>query len=67
MTFRAKYDGECANECGERIHVGDEVEYVENELMHANCNAPECSPRPVCHVCWMEKALNGACGCEESP
>lgn len=65
MSFRAKYNGVCGNDCGERIHEGDEVEYVEHVLVHVDCApAPEPEPRPVCPTCFMEIALNGACQCE---
>lgn len=64
MTFRAKYPGVCGNDCGSRIHEGDEVEYVEGVLVHVDCApTPEPAPRPVCPTCFMEIALNGACSC----
>ena len=35
MAFSAKYNGKCA--VGDTIEVGDEVEYVEGELVHTSC------------------------------
>lgn len=66
--FPARYDGTCAVDCGMRIHMGDMIQYVEDQLVHVGCipeERPEPKPRPVCEKCWMEIALNGACGCEE--
>jgi len=43
MSFEAKYPGRCAAEsCNygdARIEVGDEIEYVDDELMHTTCAA----------------------------
>ncbi|MFF3029127.1 hypothetical protein [Microbacterium sp. NPDC057944] len=66
MSFRAKYNGVCGNDCGDRIHEGDEVEYVENVLVHVHCqpsDEDDPGPRPVCMTCWTTIALNGACLC----
>ncbi len=66
--FPARYDGTCAVECGSRIHPGDMVQYVEDQLVHNGCvPADEPEPRPVCGECFMEQAVNGACGCEGMP
>lgn len=65
--FRARYDGVCAADCGNRIHPGDTAQYVEGQLVHHGCvpdEKPEPEPRPVCSTCFMEIALNGACQCE---
>lgn len=35
--FTAAYGGPCAADCGERIHPGDWVAYVGDELMHEDC------------------------------
>ncbi|WNT44944.1 hypothetical protein SEA_ABBYDAISY_49 [Arthrobacter phage AbbyDaisy] len=61
MSFEAKYNGTCS-ECEDRIHVGDIVTYVDDSLMHEDCNA---SARPertaeVCTRCWLTKP----CDCE---
>lgn len=63
-TFIAKYPGTCAG-CGERIRVGDQAHYVEDQVCHADCDdvKPEPEPRPVCPECFVEVALNGACAC----
>lgn len=36
-TFKAKYRGYCSADCGDPIEEGDEVEYVDDELMHHHC------------------------------
>lgn len=66
MSFEAKCGGRCAAECGTRIDPGDQVEYVDDELVHVGCvpePESEPKPRPVCPNCFMEIALNGACSC----
>lgn len=63
--FTARYAGPCAG-CEERIFGGDEVWFVDDQLVHVGCMpAPEREPdpRPVCPTCFMEIALNGACSC----
>jgi hypothetical protein len=35
--FAAAYPGECA-ECFDPIEPGDDVQYVDDELVHADCN-----------------------------
>jgi len=65
-TWRARYDGTCAADCGFRIHPGDMVQRVDGQLVHHGCipeEQPEPEPRPVCPTCHMEIALNGACSC----
>jgi len=58
-TFPARFPGRCAADCGERIAEGDEVTYVDDQLVHAECadrDRPTCglgpmpTPRAV-HVC----------------
>ncbi len=34
-TFLAKYNGRCA--AGDAIEVGEEVTYLDDDLMHSNC------------------------------
>jgi hypothetical protein len=66
MSFHARYDGVCAAHCDQRIHPGDEVAYVEGQLVHVGCEPAaddEPAPRPVCPNCFTETALNGACSC----
>lgn len=35
--FTAQYDGRCAGDCASEILAGDEVSYVDDELMHVDC------------------------------
>lgn len=66
FPFTARFDGACAADCGNRIHPGDTVQYVDGQLVHHGCiptEQPEPEPRPVCPSCFMEIALNGACSC----
>ena len=37
MSFQAAFDGICNGECGGEILEGDEVDYVDGELMHIEC------------------------------
>lgn len=61
-TFAAKYSGRCANACDEQIEVGDDVLFVEGELMHVGCvsgaGGLEAAGAP-CPSCW----LVGKCDC----
>jgi hypothetical protein len=43
MAFIAKYDSRCASEdCTTgRIERGDEIEYLDDELMHSSCASHE--------------------------
>jgi hypothetical protein len=60
--FAARYGGPCAADCGERIHAGDEVVYVDDELMHTGCvpyGDHPADPRPgpaACPSCWTVHA-----------
>lgn len=36
-TFEAKYRGRCGDDCGEDIEPGDEVVYIDDVLVHAEC------------------------------
>lgn len=36
-AFQARHEGKCVVGCGGRIDVGDAVVYVEDELVHAEC------------------------------
>ncbi len=65
MTFPARYPGRCGG-CDQGIQPGDEVEYVDEQLVHAGCipmPEVETEPRPVCPTCFTTIALNGACLC----
>jgi hypothetical protein len=68
-TFEAKYKGTCSD-CHEPIEVGDQVVYVNDELVHVDCEgsalADVLNMRPrkkaaVCERCFMEKP----CGCDD--
>jgi hypothetical protein len=61
-TFEARYPGRCGI-CDERIHVGDEVGYVDDEIAHAKCPHPTALAEP-CPRCFMVPAANGVCGCD---
>jgi hypothetical protein len=64
MTFLARLNSPCAG-CDDPIDPGDIVEYFEDELVHEGCRPqPAPAPRPVCPICFMEIALNGACSCD---
>ena len=59
MSFKAMFEGDmCPTDCGQRIHVGDEVQYVDGELMHVEC-APKLSKydmhpgETVCPDCYQ--------------
>jgi hypothetical protein len=36
-VFTAAFPGRC-NECGDEIEIGDDVQYVDDELVHEDCN-----------------------------
>lgn len=36
-TFVARYEGPCAAGCGVRVRPGDDVVYVDDEVVHADC------------------------------
>lgn len=65
-TFPAKYGGRCVS-CDERINVGDECRYDEDDnFVHANCDAA-IGGEPTtetCPRCFLAVAVNGECGCE---
>lgn len=63
MTFEAKYAGRC-DACSNKIHVGDDVVYVDDELVHADCEGRALRGEKkveVCTECFLEKP----CGCED--
>lgn len=55
MSFLAKYKGECSE--GDRIEVGDEVEYAsDRSLSHVQCQgteAPASRRERKCPKCFM--------------
>ena len=61
--FRARYHGRCA-ECDEHIRPGDEVVYLEGDVVHADCDEHAEPERPVtiCPTCHLTKP----CDCEDA-
>lgn len=75
MGFQARYEGKCV-ECGERIHIGDQIEIAEQSVadgfgqttyVHVDCDdayeeteLDRDAKREVCPVCFLLKP----CGCE---
>jgi len=56
-TFRARHPGRCAN-CPERIEPGDEVVYVDDVVIHADCE--DATPEPerppdICPTCHLQR------------
>lgn len=60
-VFEAKYEGYCGHpDCGEKIHVGEQVKYIDDELVHRRCDIPflhsdsgDTKPANVCRDCHM--------------
>lgn len=66
-VIEARRWSECPS-CEESIRPGDRImpdpmDGAGATWVHEQCPA-EPAPREVCTDCFMEKALNGACGCE---
>lgn len=64
VSFEAKYNGICGS-CTERIREGDQVRYVEDDLVHVVCElvvseVDRDAKREVCQNCWLLKP----CDCE---
>lgn len=61
-AFPAKYPGRCADECGQRIEVGDLVRYVDDgDLRSVDCAADPVTVTgarepQVCPACWLVHA-----------
>lgn len=57
MSFTARYDGHCASEdcTSGAIERGDEVEYLDDELIHSGCAARERRGTlpPLCNRCFQ--------------
>jgi hypothetical protein len=71
MTFRAKYPGRCA-QCEEVIEQGDLLDWTDDaQVVHDGCiesverNAFRLKPRETCPRCFTEKAVTGACLCDD--
>lgn len=66
MSFKAKYDGICS-ECKEPIYKDDELDWVDKQVVHADClqdALKEHVDRPTCPKCWQVLSVAGACGCD---
>lgn len=66
VALVARYGGRCAAECGRRILPGDEVVYVDDDLVHLDCEGyaiarPRLKVREVCAVCRLERP----CPCDD--
>lgn len=61
MTFTARYHGTCTS-CEGHISPGDQVAWVDDDIVHADCESPREPPAPaeVCTECWVTKP----CFCE---
>lgn len=53
-TFPARYKGPCAADCGSLIEPGEDVRYLDDELVHADCDGkremPWVAVCPKCHI-----------------
>lgn len=61
--FEARYGGRCAADCGGPIREGDQVVFVDDELVHTACveamddERSHRRPDPVvCPSCWIAHA-----------
>jgi hypothetical protein len=66
-VFEARWATDCSD-CGWRITVGKLARYNDRgELVHAVCpeNEPLRAVGEVCPRCFMERAANGSCTCED--
>lgn len=56
MSFEAKYPGRCGI-CDNRIDVGDQCTYSEDEVVHTKCDGPPKNPRDgMCTQCFLVHA-----------
>lgn len=68
--FTARYPGKCPA-CSKPIEIGEELvidEEYADMAVHADCAGrpdPTLPAREVCPRCFIERAVSGACGCEE--
>lgn len=54
-TFEAKYAGRCACGCDGQIRPGDDVTYIDDALLLADCASDESTAArevAVCPSCW---------------
>ena len=70
MSFEAQFPGECSK-CEQPITPGQQIAsayYVGSgyhPVVYHHVVCPVVRPRVVCPDCFMEKAANGSCGCDE--
>jgi hypothetical protein len=60
MTFTARYPGHCHADCGRTITPGDDVTYVDDELVHVDCTPRHERPVVICDTCHLTRP----CDCE---
>lgn len=58
MTFTARYASTCGD-CDRPIAPGDQVQYRDDVLTHAQCPTPR--PVTICPTCWLAKP----CECDD--
>ncbi len=68
MSFAARFDDRCASpDCAKPIRAGDQVAYVDQDLMHEACTSAGELPAPitraVCGTCFTEVSVSGGCMC----
>jgi hypothetical protein len=66
VTFPAKFHGRCGA-CDEHIVPGQPVKYVDDVLVHDDCEASapaEVKVGETCQGCFTQKALDGSCLCD---
>ena len=57
--FIAKYHGHCEGDCDDSIEPGEQVSYVDDELMHVYCiprHQVQTRVTPVCSSCYLQHA-----------
>lgn len=65
-AFKAEYYGPCA--AGDRIEPGELVVYVNDVLVHVDCEGPALTQldldgeKRVCQACFL---VEGSCDCED--
>lgn len=63
-VFEAQFPGACAG-CPNGIDTGEDVRYVDDQLVHVGCKPPPDPTkvqRPLCPRCFMELPIAGECG-----
>lgn len=66
-VFQAKYPGVCKN-CNIDYEPGEDLVRDDGAYVHAVCGLTNTAPvarTGVCHVCFLERAMDGSCGCDE--